>query len=137
MGIRAPLCACLATTVASLALTVSPSSATYHGTNGLLVYQAVVGKHAQLFTLRADGTGARQLTQFRDSDAIAPSWSPDAHRIAFARDYAVGTPNEHLDIYTMNADGSGMHGLRLHGFNGNPTWSPMATCCGSAPAPSR
>jgi hypothetical protein len=38
--------------------------------NGLLVYEARVGKHYQLFTINADGSGAHQLTHFSDSDAV-------------------------------------------------------------------
>jgi TolB protein len=60
----------------------------------------------------------------KDSDALNPSWSADGKRIAFARDYAVGTRREHLDISTVNADGSGLHGMGLRGLNGDPTWSP-------------
>jgi hypothetical protein len=46
---------------------VSQSRATFSGTNGLLVYQAQVGKHSQLFTIRPDGTGARQITRLKDA----------------------------------------------------------------------
>ena len=102
----------------------SPSGATFRGTNGLLVYQAQIGKHIQLFTVRADGTGRRQITHFRDSDAIGPEWSPDGRQIVFARDYALGTRHEHLDIVRINADGSGLRAMGLRGLNGYPTWSP-------------
>ncbi len=103
---------------------VATSDATFRGTNGLLVYQAKVGKHIQLFTIRADGSNTRRLTNFKDSDAVEASWSADGKRIAFARDYAVGTRREHLDIVTMNADGSGLRAMGLRGLNGAPTWSP-------------
>jgi hypothetical protein len=46
---------------------VSQSRATFSGTNGLLVYQAQVGKHSQLFTIRPDGTGVRQITRLKDA----------------------------------------------------------------------
>src|SRR5439155_21233548 len=29
-----------------------------------------------------------------------------------------------LDITTVNADGSGLHGMGLRGLNGDPSWSP-------------
>ena len=103
---------------------VSPAHATFSGENGLLVYQAQVGRHLQLFTVRPDGNGARQLTRIKDSDAIDASWSRDGKRIAFARDYAAGTRREHLDIFTINADGTGLHGMGLRGLNGDPSWSP-------------
>ena len=39
-------------------------------------------------------------------------------------DFAVGTKREHLDIYTMNADGSGLRAFGLKGLNAGPIWSP-------------
>jgi TolB protein len=115
--------AALAAAVACL-IGAAPSGATFHGANGLLVYQAQTGKHMQLFTIRADGTGRRQITHLRDSDAIGPEWSPDGRQIVFARDYGVGTRREHLDIVRINADGGGVRAMGLRGLNGYPTWSP-------------
>ena len=118
----------VAVTVIALiaAVAVIPSQATTGGTNGLLSYQAKVGKHFQLFTIKPDGSGARQITQLRDSDADNAAWSPNGKRVVFARDYAVGTSREHLDIVVINADGSGLHAFGLHGLNGEPScsWSP-------------
>jgi TolB protein len=124
MRTLARTCALLGAGVGLLTLVAAPASATYRGTNGLLVYQAQVGKHSQLFTVRPDGHGQRQITHLPDSDALNAAWSPDGKQIAFARDYAAGTSKEHLDIFTMNANGSGLHGMGLTGLNGEPTWSP-------------
>lgn len=111
-------------TAAACLIGVPTSGATFRGANGLLVYQAQAGKHIQLFTIRPEGTGRRQITHLRDSDALNPAWSPDGRRIVFARDYMVGTGHEHLDIVTVNADGGGPHRMALRGLNGDPTWSP-------------
>jgi hypothetical protein len=100
-----------ATAVACL-IGVQTSGATFRGVNGLLVYQAQASKHIQLFTIRPEGTGRRQITHLRDSDAPKPAWSPDGRRIVFARDYAVGTQHEHLDIVTVNAVRRQAHRLR-------------------------
>lgn len=78
----------------------------------------------QVYSAWADGTHLRQLTHFTDSSAADPSWSRDGRRVAFARDYNAGKPTEHLDIYVMNADGTGLHGMGLKGLNGTPTWFP-------------
>ena len=94
-----------ASVAAATALAVVPAQATFKGTNGLLVYQAQVGKHTQLFSIRPDGRGPRQLTHFIDSDATSGVWSPDARKLVFAREWG---PNKSR-IYTMNAEGSGMH----------------------------
>jgi TolB protein len=117
-------CALASAGLAVLVLAAAPAGATYRGTNGLLAFQAQVGKHTQLFTVRPDGHGRRQITHLPDSDALNAAWSPDGKRIAFARDYAEGTGQEHLDIFTVNANGSGLHGMGLKGLNGEPTWSP-------------
>ena len=111
--------------LAGLALAAEPSQATFAGANGLLVYQGQVGRHVQLFTVRPDGTGTRQITCFRDSDALSPAWSRDGERIVLARDYAVGTSTEHLDIVTVDANGGGLLAMGLKGLNGvTRTWSP-------------
>jgi Tol biopolymer transport system component len=104
--------------VAALAVTATPAGATSPGRNGLLVYEAQLGKHAQLFTISPDGSGVHQLTRFSDSDAVWAAWSPDGNRIAFERDFA-----GHAGIYTMSADGGGLRALTPTGLNGRPSWS--------------
>jgi Tol biopolymer transport system component len=113
--------------VGALVLAVAPSYATSKGSNGLLVFQRQVGRHIQLFTIRPDGRGTRQVTHLTDSSALGPEWSPDGRRLVFARDYAFGTPKEHLDIETIDADGRRPHPFGLEGLNGWPTWSPDGT----------
>jgi TolB protein len=107
-----------------LAVLVSPSQATFRGTNGLLVYQLDIANVGQLLTVRPDGSAVRRVTRFRRDGAIDASWAPDGKRIAFTRDFAVGAKKEHLDIYTMNADGGGLHAFGLKGLNAGPIWSP-------------
>ena len=109
---------------AALAVAAPLSGATFPGTNGLLVYEAKIGTHYQLFTIKADGTSAHQLTRFADSDAVWATWSPSAKQIAFERDVYTGVQVNRAAIYTMNADGSGQRSLRPAGLNGRPSWSP-------------
>ncbi len=62
-------------------------------------------------------------TSFMDFD---PSWSPDGTRIAFVS-FQVGEGN--IDIWTMNADGSGL--LRLTTDPApdlSPDWQPLPIC---------
>src|SRR5262245_34183683 len=106
------------------AVTVTPSNATFHGQNGLLGYQAKVGKHIQLFTVRPDGTGVRQVTHLTDSDAIGASWSPNGSKIVFDRDYLHGSAKRHLDVVTIDADGRHLHAMGLKGLNWYAIWSP-------------
>ena len=101
-----------------------PSHATVPGKNGLLAYDAKIGKHYQLFTSQADGSGPHQLTAFTDSDAFQGAWSPSGKQIAFARAIYAGVFVTRAAIYTMNADGSGQRSLTPTGVNGEPSWAP-------------
>jgi TolB protein len=123
---RHSILAVAGTSVATLSLAASLSGATIPGKNGLLVYEAKVGKRTQLFTIEADGSGARQLTRFVDSDAVWAEWSPSGNQIVFERDMYTGVRVNRAAIYTMNADGSGMRSLTPTGLNGRPSWSPDA-----------
>ena len=104
---------------AALAVAAIPSQATLPGRNGRILYENTVGKRVQLFSIRPDGTGRRQLTHFTDGDAVNSAWSPDARRVAFERDFA-----DHAGIFTMNADGSDVRSLTPTGFQGMPAYSP-------------
>jgi TolB protein len=111
--------AVVAAALAAAALTGGAARATAKGPNGLIVYHAAVGKHVQLFTVRADGKGVRQLTRFGDSDAVHAAWSPDGSRIAFERDYS-----DRAVIYTMRPDGSDLAFLTPKGLQGLPAYAP-------------
>ena len=77
---------------------------------------------ADIFTMAADGTDVRQLTDDPGVD-LFPVYSPDGSRIAFTSDRA-GT----VDIWVMDADGS--NPTRVTEFENDslddyhPTWSP-------------
>ena len=62
---------------------------------------------SDLYVVRSDGSGLRRLTNTPDRLELQPAWSPDGTKIGFFGATAVGTPDEHDAIYTMNADGSG------------------------------
>jgi photosystem II stability/assembly factor-like uncharacterized protein len=73
----------------------------------------------RIFTMNADGSARRQLTNSSGRD-YAPSWSPDGQRIAFVSERD-GNP----EIYVMNADGSGQTRLTVSpGGDTTPAWSP-------------
>jgi Tol biopolymer transport system component len=69
---------------------------------------------SQLFRIRADGTGLRQLTSGRP--ASAPSFAPDGKRIAYLRFNA--------GISVVNLDGTGRHRLTRSSSDAFPVWSP-------------
>jgi len=84
----------------------------------------------QIFTMNADGSNVRQLTddEFSSSD---PAWSPDGQQIAFAtaREAPVGSNT----LWVMDADGSNQRPLVFHPetgrpmFGNHPAWSPDGT----------
>ncbi len=70
--------------------------------------------HSEICTINPDGTGYRKLTDNSSLDAY-PSWSPDGSRIVYLSwpEY----PDNTLDIYTMNSDGSSQVELYDSGYH--------------------
>jgi TolB protein len=115
----------VAVAVAAAAAAV-PSQATFRGKNGRIVYAAQAGKFEQLFTVRPDGSGRRQITRFTDSAGGSLShWSPDGRRIVFTRRWNPDGHNSREQIYVANADGSKPRPIALPGVEPiQPTWFP-------------
>src|SRR2546430_16602435 len=68
------------------------------------------GGKLQIFSMNADGTGVKQLTQ--DSVNLAPAVSPDGRTIAY-----VSLRNKNYDIWLMARDGSNQRQ-----FTRSPQW---------------
>lgn len=89
------------------------------------------GSSWDVYTMNADGTGRRQVTDDGAFDA-APSWSPDGTRIVYASDK--GDPDRpacemratcNRDVFAMNADGSAQVQLTSEpGADWQPDWGP-------------
>jgi Tol biopolymer transport system component len=60
------------------------------------------------------------VTDWPDSDAINPAWSPDGRKIAFLRVWR--ERGERVRIYTMNADGTGVRKLTNAGDAHAAAW---------------
>jgi Tol biopolymer transport system component len=95
----------------------SVAQATAFGRNGRLAYAAETSAGLQLFTVRPDGSGVRQLTQV-DGDAAHPDWSPDGRRLVFEFG-----GESHAGVFLINRDGSGLRDLTPTGFQGNPAFT--------------
>jgi dipeptidyl aminopeptidase/acylaminoacyl peptidase len=82
-----------------------------------IVFAAVPsGQHVdQLFRIRSSGAGLKRLTKGQ-YPSIAPAFSPDGRRVAFAR-AGVG-------LVTMDVNGKALRRLTTNGRDSFPAWSP-------------
>jgi Tol biopolymer transport system component len=85
--------------------------------------------HGNLWTIRADGTGDRQLVagmepSWAPDDARRPSWSPDDARLVFERTEANKGRLRSLGVYRVDATGGGLRRLAV---GTAPAWSPDGT----------
>ena len=92
-----------------------------------LVYSAGdVTLNPSIWLARADGSGEQEFASppGRGTNDTSPAWSPDGQRIAFIRADA-GSSVAYLQLFVVNADGSGQVGL-LHPQIDYlpPRWSP-------------
>ncbi len=85
-----------------------------------IAYSLSSGESTQIWVARADGSGARQITNTPYFINTSPCWSPDGRRMAYVSNQG-GSPQ----IYVMNGDGSGVRRLTFQGnYNQTPDWSP-------------
>jgi Tol biopolymer transport system component len=111
-----------AAAVASLTTLFAAGSAlsTTSGANGRILYQQEIDGKAQLFTIRPDGTGRRQLTH-GPTESGNGAWSPDGKQIAFEQSAA---DDSRAGVMIMNADGSNVRDLTPTGYQGDPSFTP-------------
>ena len=77
--------------------------------------------HTDIYAIRPDGTGLRQLTNRRGYLNRMPDWSPDGTRIVFVSDRQ--RRHEVGDIYVMDADGTHQKPLTRSGIDNQwPAW---------------
>jgi Tol biopolymer transport system component len=88
--------------------------------DGRWIAFATRGRQEDIFLMRSDGSGIKQLTNDAFKDR-APVWSPDGKQIAFYSNRVF-----RYEIWSVRPDGSGLTQLtRGHGEGiAYPTWSP-------------
>ena len=87
----------------------------------------------EIYVMNADGTeDAQRLTNFTadptpsNVSVTKPTWSPSGDRIAFHRRVGAQGARGHLEVYTVNADGSDVTQITFTpspGFSGFPSWA--------------
>jgi Tol biopolymer transport system component len=109
--------------VVALVGTSAPAYATYPGHNGLISFGADTGSGSQLYTVRPNGHGLRQIT-FGPGEAVSPDWSPDGRTIVYEHDWDTETQCATVDV--INADGSNRVSLTtgIGGCEGQPSFTP-------------
>jgi len=101
-----------------------------------------LGHDFQVFTIKPDGTGEKQLTHVRGNHAHL-AWLPDGEHLLFTssmkgfKDEApyTGAPQPYGEIFLMKADGTGLEQLTDNQWeDGGPAWLTRAP--GATPAKS-
>jgi Tol biopolymer transport system component len=99
-------------------LLAAAGGATVRGKNGLIAYALEMSPdHFQVFTIRPDGTGAKQITHALS--AQNPDWSPDGNTIVFELEQKASA-----GVALMSASGANVRTLTPKGFQGQPSFSP-------------
>jgi Tol biopolymer transport system component len=88
-------------------LYAEPAEANFPGKPGKIAFSQDDGNDFEIYTIKADGGGKKQLTD-NSSDDRDPAYSASGKKIVYAgRD----APNGDYEIYTINAGGGGKRPL--------------------------
>lgn len=86
---------------------------------GVAAPELAFSRGGDVWTIRADGSGAKRLLRA----AYSPAWSPDGTRLAF-----VSRRSGDEEIYVVRADGTGLRRLTtMPGADLSPAWSSDGT----------
>jgi Tol biopolymer transport system component len=100
------------------------------GNRILFAARSAVDQRLAIWVVKADGSALHQLrvapecggpfSDRRATSCFDPGWSPDGTKIVFTRQSSNGRAN----IYTVNADGSGLDQVTQSGRDHQPDWGP-------------
>jgi Tol biopolymer transport system component len=74
---------------------------------------------SNIFIMKPDGAGGKQITFHSDAAAACPTWSPDSTKIV----YSVWKDQAH-QIWVVGIEGSRPKQITFTGSNGYPVWAP-------------
>jgi Tol biopolymer transport system component len=102
-----------------------PEGAALEEYRRLLAQGLVRPSEMELFVMKADGSGSRQVTHNRAAN-FCPYFHPDGKRILYSSN-AGGSPRE-FDLWLVGEDGTGAERITsAPGFDGFPVFSPDGT----------
>ena len=110
----------LAATLAFALLPAVPAQATNLGISGAIGFQTNRAGGSKLYSMNPTGTSQRSLASIAGLNTYDVAWSPDGSKVAFSGCCTAGN----FEIYTMNADGTGLTQLTTDGRNTLPAWAP-------------
>jgi TolB protein len=110
----------------------SDANPTFSPKGDLIAFESNRDGTPEIYVMSADGTGIQErLTNFSaeptpsGASVTKPTWSPSGDRIAFHRRVGAQGARGHLEVYTMNADGTNVAQITFTpspGFSGFPSW---------------
>ena len=108
----------LGTAALVVLIAATGATATPPGRNGLIVYgQELRPEHYQLFTIRPDGSAAKQITHV--VNAVNPDWSSNGKTIVAEVESKSGA-----GITLLSPTGTVIRNLTPKGYQGQPSFSP-------------
>jgi Tol biopolymer transport system component len=122
-GVAGLMAGCAAGPGAVTRLAAAQRPGTTEARGATIAFAGSRGNGGSIYTMRPNGSGLRRLPLPRALGPMAPAWSPDGTRLAFAAtDYRA---HEDANLYVVGADGHGLRQL-TRGLLGvsDVTWSP-------------